>query len=106
MTKQINVAQFIAQKIKASGKTYVQVAKEIGYETDRASLIEMIATGRSKLPLNKVRQFAESLNLNPAELLRMVLAEYSPTTLDAIEDITGRNLATGNPTEGLGAPPR
>ena len=106
MTSQISVAQFIAQRIKASGKTYVDLAKEIGYGADRAALIETIAAGRNKLPVNKVRQIAAALDVGPGELLRIVLAEYSPELLDAIEETTGRNLATNDPIEGLGARPR
>jgi transcriptional regulator with XRE-family HTH domain len=92
--KPTTVAQYITAQIEASGLTNSEIATALGYTPDRANMISMIRTGRSKLPINKVASMAKALHIDPAHLLRFVLREYSPDTLVALEEAIGTGLLT------------
>ena len=62
--------------IKASGKTYEEVARELGYRS-HVFMCE-VANGRAKLPLRQVGPFARVVNTDPRPLLSRALAEYEP----------------------------
>lgn len=94
----IKVTQAVARYVNQSGKTHAQIGEEMGYGSQGSKLIEMFISGRSKLPINKVSAFARAVNTDPAALLRVVLHEYSPDTLKAIEEVAGRRL-DANKTE-------
>lgn len=81
----ITVAQFLAQQIDDSSKLQKEIAAEIGY--DCANMVTMLKQGITKVPLNKVGPIAKALEIDAAEFLRMVMAEYMPETLAAVEEI-------------------
>lgn len=81
----ITVAQFLSEQIDRSGKTQKQIAEESGF--DCANMITMMKQGLSKVPLNRVGAIARALDIDAAEFMRMVMAEYMPCTLAAIEEI-------------------
>ncbi len=85
-TKKTTAAAFIAERVNASNKTPGEIAREIGYE-GRESMIAMIASGRSKLPINKIIPFANAIGVDPVFLFRLVLGEYSPETLETIDQL-------------------
>lgn len=90
--KKPTVAKFLAQKIAESGKTQREIATEIGYP--HANIITMFKTASTKLPLTIVGPIARALQVDPAYLIRLVLAEYYPETLEAVEDCLGTTILT------------
>lgn len=92
---QVSVAEFVASAIANSGKSNAQIAQEIGYSEQRANLISMIRTNRSKLPINKVIPFARAVHVDPVHLVGLVLREYSPDTYEVLEPFLGQALTEG-----------
>jgi transcriptional regulator with XRE-family HTH domain len=77
------VAEFIAHKIKLSGKSQAQIARELGY--DKPNIITMFKQGKTRIPLDKVGVIADALEINPALLLNKVMGEYMPETLASLQ---------------------
>lgn len=92
--KKLTVAEYLTRKIDESGKTQKDIATEIGY--DNPNIITMFKQGHTKLPLTTVGPFAEALDIDPAHLLRLVMAEYYPDTYRAVEGCLGTMILTGN----------
>ena len=88
----LTVAEYLTRKIDESGKTQKDIATEIGY--DNPNIITMFKQGHTKLPLTTVGPFAEALDVDPAYLLRLVMAEYYPDTYRAVEDCLGTMILT------------
>lgn len=78
-----SVAQFLASKIRAAGIDVAVAAEQIGYTSSTA--IKHMQEGRMKVPVNKVVALANAIGVEPGRLLRMVLDEYLPGTIEAIE---------------------
>lgn len=68
------------------------IAEAMGY--DNPVITELLKLGKMRLPINKVPQLAEVLEVPPAKLLQMVLRETSPDILKAIESCYGPMLLT------------
>lgn len=68
------------------------IAQALGYE--KPHVVANIKHGRIRLPITKVPQIAEVLQIEPARLLQMLLRETSPELLDAIETCYGPLLLT------------
>lgn len=77
------VAQFIAAKIKESGKSQIEIAQACGWP--KPNFVTMLKKGDSKLPLDKIGPMAKVLEVQPVYLYWLVMQEYYPETLDAIE---------------------
>lgn len=63
------------------------IADALGYANPR--VIEMIKNGLMKLPMNKVATLANVLEVEPGEVMHLLLAETSPEMLNAIEVCMG-----------------
>jgi transcriptional regulator with XRE-family HTH domain len=79
----MTVAEFLTQKIAESGKTQRVIAEECGFENP--NIITMFKKGDTRLPLNRIEALAFALNIDPAQLLRLVMLEYMPRTWNSIE---------------------
>ena len=88
MAKPLKVAEYISAQLEACGKSQKKVAKEAGFTNP--NILTMIKQGLTKLPIKRVNDLAEALGVNKAKLMRMVLQEYQPEILEAIEDSLGR----------------
>lgn len=99
--KKPTVAQYLTAQIEASDLTNAEIAAALGYTQDRANMISMIRTGRSKLPINKIGAMAKVLKVDAAHLLRIVLSEYSPDTLAVLEEVLGAGMVTEGEAEVL-----
>jgi hypothetical protein len=77
------VAEFLTKVINASGKTQTEICYEIGYT--KPNIITMFKQGKTKVPLDKIGPLARSLGVDGRDFFRMVLGEYMPETLRAIE---------------------
>jgi hypothetical protein len=89
-TKPLSVADYLAQRIVATGKSQRDIAAEVGYEN--SNVITMMKQGLTKIPIVKVGAFARALEVDPAYLMRLVCMEYMPQTWGAIEDAVGMVL--------------
>jgi len=85
MLEQLTVARYLAQRIALSGKTQRAIASECGYPN--ANIVTMFKNGRTRLPFNKVAIMARALEVDPRDLLRLVLSEYTPDALAMLEEV-------------------
>ncbi len=71
-------ARLIDTAMKALGgrKTQAEVAKAAGFP--RPNMLSMVKSGKARLPLERVPALAEALEIDPALLFRLVLAENWP----------------------------
>lgn len=81
------IADFIVRRQAECYVTNRELADAIGYHSP--SVITMIRKGRTKLPVDKVEQFAAALSVDTVCLLRRVMHEYMPEQLEVIEQCLG-----------------
>ncbi len=89
-----NVAQFLKQALAASGKTQREIARELGYEN--SNVITMFKQGLTKVPLTKAGSMAKALGVDPVFFFKLLLSEYAPETLTAIEEFFDTCFLTKN----------
>lgn len=91
------LAAFIDKRIDQlqGRKSQKDIADEVGY--DKPNMISMIKKGTAKVPLEKVYLFAKALEVDPAHLLRLALAQSMTGEKNAIaiQKIVG-NTVTDN----------
>ena len=90
----ITVAEFISERLAASGKTQREIAEDCGFENP--NIITMIKTAATKVPLGRVGALAKALDADPAHLLRLVMSEYLPETWEALESVMQGTVLTAN----------
>ncbi|MEO3430707.1 helix-turn-helix transcriptional regulator [Pelagibius sp. CAU 1746] len=83
----LTVAEYLANQLRACGKTQKQVADEIGYPSP--NVITMMKRGQTKVPIEKVPSFAKALGVDPAHFLRIVMREYYPENWRVLRDALG-----------------
>jgi len=93
----VSVAEFLTSTLPTCGKTQKEVAQEMGY--DNPNIITMFKQGLTKVPLTKVSSLAKALDVDPVFLLKIVLTEYAPEVLVAIEEILDGSVLTRNERE-------
>lgn len=87
MAKIQTVAEYLSQAIEISGKTQLEIAREVGYS--RPNVLSMMKQGQTKVPIDKVPGLAEACGVDPASFLRLVLREYMPETYKVISKHLG-----------------
>lgn len=87
MAKKITVAEYLTAQIEICGKSQKQIAEEVGFP--KANVLTMIKHGTTRIPIHRVPALARSLGVDPARFMRMVLNEYQPQILEAIEGSLG-----------------
>jgi transcriptional regulator with XRE-family HTH domain len=88
--KKTTVAEYLSGVMGLTDKTQKTIASELGYENP--NVISLIKQGRTKLPVNKVQLMAQSLGIDPVNLLRLVMTEYMPETWTVIASVMGDKL--------------
>lgn len=73
-----SVERFIQTAIANCGKTQKRIAEEVGFSSP--NIIAMIKYGTTRLPFDKIAPIAKALNVNPAYLLDVAIANYYPET--------------------------
>lgn len=96
-----NVAQFLTQALASSGKTQREIAQELGYEN--ANIITMFKQGLTKVPLAKAGSLAKALDVDPVFFFKLLLREYAPETLSAIEEFFETSFLTKSEQNLLGS---
>jgi hypothetical protein len=88
------LAQFLKSAIANSGKSHDQIAIEVGYE--KGSVVQMMADGLTKVPINKIRAIAAALDVDPPHLFGLLLHEYFPDLVGLIEQVFERPVLSQN----------
>lgn len=95
ISRPLTIAEILTTRQTVLGLTDHHLAVAMGYTSP--NVIALIKSRQMRLPVNKVRAFADALEVERGEVLRLVLAETSPCLLESIEDCLGPLLLT--PTE-------
>lgn len=100
---QLPLSEYLRIKIHESGKTNVDLAREIGYTDNRGvpkgNVIAMLKSGLMALPLNMVLPTAKALDIDPAVLLRKKLEESMPGLWEQIQESLGHQLVSPHEAE-------
>ena len=78
-----NVAEYLSAQIDMCGKSQKEIADELGYT--KPNIITMFKQGITKVPVHKAPALAKAIGINEAKFLRMVMGEYMPEALKAVE---------------------
>ena len=81
------IQDLITLKQKGLGFSDEALADALGYDHPRA--IQMIKTGQMRLPMNKAVALAKALEVEPGDVMYLLLMETSPDMLHAIEECMG-----------------
>lgn len=84
--------QMIAPLIEGSGKTQVEIALALGYPN--ANIITMFKKGTTRMPANKVVQFALAVGQDPRALLREWFKTYMSDVFPEITQYLGGAIST------------
>lgn len=99
-TGDIKIHELIAKQLDAvkfsRNRNQRDVATMVGY--DKPNMIAMFKAGTAKVPLDKVPQLAEALDIDPAFLMRLAMTQYWPEYGQAIEAVFG-TILTKNEVE-------
>jgi len=79
----MKVSAFIAYHLKASRKTHVEIAREVGFGS--SNTLSMIKNGTMRIPLDRVPSLAESLGICVQNLFVRCVEEYEPGLWEAIQ---------------------
>lgn len=86
------VAELIENAQQGSALSDAHIAESIG--CDNPAITTLLKQGKMRLPIPKVPQMAEVLEVKPSKLMQMVLREISQETLEAIEACYGPMVLT------------
>lgn len=92
--KSPTVAEYLAGKIEVCGKAADEIADAIGYDTP--AVIQAFAQGTAKVPVAKIGPLSRALEIDSVYFLRLVLSEYMPDVLAAIDDALQVPMLTEN----------
>lgn len=83
------LAHFLQRRLleQRPHKTQAQIASEVGWKTP--NVLSMIASGATKMPIERVPALARALDVDPADLLRLTLAQHDLLLWDIIEKACG-----------------
>jgi hypothetical protein len=81
----LSVADFLNQQIEFCGRTQIQISEICGFQ--RPQMVSMMKTGRTRVPLDKMRVLARAVGADPLEFSKLVLGEYNPDLLWLLEEL-------------------
>lgn len=93
MNAKLVVSDFIVKRQKELGLSNATLANALGY--DNHNVISMIRKGRARVPLHQVMALASVLQVDSIWFFKLVMSEYKPDALEAIEQCFG-GLVTQN----------
>lgn len=92
-----SVQAAFAAMLDRCGKSQNDIAREAGFA--RRNVISMMKSGDMKVPIDRAPALARACGTDPAAFTRLVLAEYSPAVLEALD----AELGNARSDRGLGA---
>lgn len=93
MKVNIKVSDFIIKRQKELELPNTDLANALGY--DNQNVIAMIRKGRVRVPLHQIMSLASVLQVDSIWFFKLVMSEYKPEALEAIEQCFG-SLVTQN----------
>jgi hypothetical protein len=81
----VTVAEFVSCWLRKSGKTQVEIAREVGLRNP--NFLSMINKGKARIPMNRIPALAKALQVCPRDLFFRCLEEYEPELLETIHSI-------------------
>src|SRR5689334_10646177 len=88
------VPTYLRRALAGSGKTYEEVAAEMGFGSDVP--MRMLTAGSAKLQLSQIKPLSAALGVDPVYVLRLVLSSYYPGLEELIEELRGTTLISQN----------
>ena len=88
MEEKVKVAEYISTLLERSKKTQKEIAAEVGFP--KANVLTMLKQGTTRVPISRIPALARALDVEPDELMKIVLREYQPEILEAIEESLGK----------------
>lgn len=86
-TRATTIKDLIALQQEGLALSDQALADALGYEHSR--VIQMIKAGQVRLPMNKAAALARVLEVEPGDVMYLLLMETSPDMLKAIEECMG-----------------
>ena len=86
-------ANFIDLAIQQSGKSDEEIAVAMNYS--RPNIVKMLRVGASRLPLDRIADFAAATGANAYELLELSLDEFG-SGKPRVRDLPGHSAVEGN----------
>jgi transcriptional regulator with XRE-family HTH domain len=93
MIKHPTVAQFIAQRIKESSKSQLEIAEACGWGKT-PNMVTMVKQGKSRLPLEKIGPMATALGVQPVYLPDQ---RFAPPAYPYVREEFGSTIREANP---------
>lgn len=99
------IAIYLSSQIDAlkGEKSQREIAADLGYAS--SNIISMFKSGQTRVPLDKIPDFARVLHVDPAHLFRLAMEQYWPDRHDSLNSILG-NTVTKNEAQGIVAAQR
>ena len=79
----VSVSSFISFHLRASRKTHVEIAREVGFSS--SNMLSIMKNGTMKIPLDRVPALVESLGISAQSLFVLCVEEYEPGLWRAIQ---------------------
>jgi transcriptional regulator with XRE-family HTH domain len=100
----IDLAKFVGDRVEElkGVKLQGEIAREAGYKSP--NMITMIKQGNAKVSIDRVPDLAKALECDPAQLLRLALAQfYTDATVKVLTSMFKKGMLTENEVEILTA---
>jgi transcriptional regulator with XRE-family HTH domain len=104
MTRTTDLAKFVEDRVEELKGTKLQseIAREAGYKSP--NMITMIKQGNAKVAIDRVPDLSKALDVDPAQLLRLALAQfYTDETVAVLTSSFKKGMMTQNETKILSA---
>lgn len=99
MTKTRSLSRFVKhidRLITESELIQREIADRLGYE--KANIITMFKQGTTRVPLDKVPQLADALDVDRVDLINVWLKDYEPEMLEVVQQNLGVVLSRSERT--------
>lgn len=91
----IKVGRTIRERREELNMTQGELAKKLGYKY--SNFIGMVENGQWKFPIDRVFQFADSLDIPRHEFLRLIIGELHPDWMPYLSFKPSQKKGTQNP---------
>lgn len=99
-----DLAKFVGDRVEElkGSKLQSEIARQAGYKSP--NMITMIKQGNAKVSIDRVPDLAKALEVDPARLLRLALAQfYTDATVKVLTNMFKQSMLTENETQIIGA---
>lgn len=79
------VAAFLKDQIERCGRTQMEISELCGFQ--RPQMVSMMKSGRTRVPLEKMRVLARAIGADPLAFAKLVLNEYNQDLLWLLNEL-------------------